>query len=145
MKPARFSDKVLDAVRAGLVIGIRAGSEPHRIIAVWAVVVESRVFIRSWGMKAGGWHRKFLEEPRGIMTVGERRIRVRAVQTRSARVKDEVDRAYAAKYRTPASKKYVRDLSGAKSKATTTELVPSSSPGPTSPRARAARPGRRRS
>ncbi len=120
----RFSGKVLDAVRSGLVIGIRAGSKPHRIIAVWVVVVENRVFIRSWGVKAGGWHSAFVEEPRGIMTAGDRTIRVRAVQTRSDRLKDAVDRAYAAKYRTPASKKYVKDLSGAKSRATTTELVP---------------------
>ena len=37
---------------------------------------------------------------------------MRAVQTRSERLKDAVSAAYAAKYNTPASKKYVRDLSG---------------------------------
>jgi hypothetical protein len=46
------------------------------------------------------------------------------VQTRSERIKDAVSKAYAAKYNTPASKKYVRDLSGARSRGTTTELVP---------------------
>jgi hypothetical protein len=35
-----------------------------------------------------------------------------------------VDRAYLAKYNTPASLKYARDLGRAKSRATTTELVP---------------------
>src|SRR6185312_3429957 len=46
------------------------------------------------------------------------------VQTHSERLKDAVSKAYAAKYHTPASKKYVRDLSGATSRGTTTELVP---------------------
>lgn len=128
MPVKRFSKKVLGAIDSSLILGIRAGSKPHRIIGVWAVVVEGRVFIRSWSRKPGGWHRTFLEEPRGIMTVGDRKFRVRAVQTRSERLKDAVSDAYAAKYHTPASRKYVKDLSGAKSRATTTELIPWSYP-----------------
>jgi hypothetical protein len=32
-------------------IGLRAGSEPHRIIGIWAVVVEKRVQTRSERLK----------------------------------------------------------------------------------------------
>jgi hypothetical protein len=46
------------------------------------------------------------------------------VRTKSDRLKDAVDRAYLEKYNTSASLKYARDLGGAKSRATTTELVP---------------------
>jgi hypothetical protein len=46
------------------------------------------------------------------------------VQTRSERLKDAVDRAYLEKYHTPGSIKFARDLVRAKSRATTTELVP---------------------
>jgi hypothetical protein len=49
---------------------------------------------------------------------------VRAVQTRSERLKSAVSRAYLAKYNTPGSIKYARDMGHAKSRATTTELVP---------------------
>ena len=125
MPVKRFSKKVLDEIESSLIIGIRAGSNEHRVIGVWAVVVERRVFIRSWSRKPAGWHRTIVEEPHGLMTVGERKFRVRAVQTRSERLKDAVSEAYAAKYKTPASKKYVKDLNGAKSRATTTELIPS--------------------
>ena len=120
----RFPPKVVDAVRDGQVIGIRAGSQPHRVIGIWAVVVQGRVFVRSWSLKPRSWFRTFQEEPRGIMTVGDREFRVRAVLTRSERLKDAVSRAYLDKYHTPGSVKYARDLGRAKSRATTTELVP---------------------
>lgn len=120
----RFSDDILASIRDGKILGIRAGSRPHRIIGIWAVVVEKRVFVRSWSMKPRSWYRTFLEEPRGIVQVGDNVIPVRAVQTRSERLKSAVDGAYAAKYHTPGSLKYVRDFHQKKRRDTTTELVP---------------------
>ena len=123
-KKRRFSASVLAAIRDGQVIGIRAGLEPHRVIAIWAVVVQGRVFVRSWSLKARSWFRTFVEDPRGIITVNDREIPVRAVFTRSERLKDAVSRAYLEKYHTPGSLKFARDLGRAKSRDTTTELVP---------------------
>jgi hypothetical protein len=120
----RFPDEIVAAIRDGKILGIRAGTEPHRFIGIWTVVVEGRVFVRSWSLKPRGWYRTFLEEPRGAIQVAGREIPVRAVRTRSERLKDAVDRAYLEKYNTRASLKYARDLGRAKSRATTTELVP---------------------
>jgi hypothetical protein len=120
----RFPREVVAAIRDGKILGIRAGTQPHRIIGIWAVVVEGRVFVRSWSLKPRSWYRTFLEEPRGVIEVGGRQYQVRAVQTRSDRLKDAVSRAYLEKYHTPGSVKYARDLGRAKSRATTTELVP---------------------
>jgi hypothetical protein len=120
----RFPPKILDALRNGKILGIRAGSSDHRIIGIWMVVVKDRLFVRSWSVKPDGWFRAFRQEPRGIITIDNRRFPVRAVLTRSERLKDAVSRAYLEKYSTPASLKYSRDLGRAKSRATTTELVP---------------------
>jgi hypothetical protein len=120
----RFPDDILGAIREGKILGIRAGTQPHRIIGIWAVVVEGRVFVRSWSLKPRSWYRTFLEEPRGVVQVAGREIAVRAVRTRSERLKDAIDRAYLEKYNTPGSVKYARDLGRAKSRDTTTELVP---------------------
>ena len=120
----RFTPAVVAAVRESQVVGIRAGTRPHRIIGIWAVVVEGRVFVRSWSLKPRSWYRTFLEDPRGVIQVGNRRIAVRAVRTRSERLKDLVSRAYLAKYHTPGSIRFARDLGRAKSRATTTELLP---------------------
>src|SRR6059058_2316435 len=96
----RFPDDVLTAIRDGKILGIRAGSQPHRFIGIWAVVVEGRVFVRSWSLKARSWYPAFLEEPRGAINVDGRELPVRAVRTRSERLKDAVDRAYLEKYKT---------------------------------------------
>ena len=120
----RFADDVLSAIRKGMVIGLPAGTQSHRFIAVWAVVVEGRVFVRSWSLKPRSWYRTFLEEPRGVIQVAGDEFPIRAVHTRSERLKHAVDRAYLEKYHTPASIKFARDLGRANSKATTTELVP---------------------
>lgn len=120
----RFSGEVLAAIRKGLIIGLRAGTQPHRFIGLWAVVVENRVFVRSWSRTPGGWHQVLQAEPRGTLQVAGQEFAVRAVQTRSERLKSAVDRAYLEKYKTPGSIKYARDLGRPRSRATTTELVP---------------------
>src|SRR5437870_8790719 len=107
IKP-RFPKHIVAAIRDGKVLGIRAGMKPHRIIGIWAVVVENRVFVRSYSLKPRSWYRAFLEEPRGIIEVEGREIPVRAIFTRSERLKDAVDRAYAEKFPTPGSAHLVK-------------------------------------
>jgi hypothetical protein len=120
----RFREDVLDAVRRSQVLGIRAGNGTHKIIGIWAVVVERRVFVRSWGLKAGGWYDTFLRDRNGVMALGEKTYRVRAVRRRSERLKALVDEAYAAKYNTKSSLRWVKDLTRPLSRDSTTELVP---------------------
>src|SRR6476660_513542 len=66
----RFPDEIVAAIRDGKILGIRAGTEPHRFIGIWAVVVEGRVFVRSWGIKPRSWYRTFLVEPEGAIRGG---------------------------------------------------------------------------
>jgi len=126
--PNRFPDAIVDAIRACQVLGIRAGRAPHRVIAIWAVVVERRVFVRSWSLKPLSWYRTFLEDPHGVIQIEGRELKVRAVRTRSDRLKDAVSRAYREKYHTPGALRFVRDLGRPKSRDTTTELVPARMP-----------------
>ncbi len=120
----RFADDILAAIRGSKTLMIRAGAQPHRFTGIWVVVVEGRVFVRSWSLKPRSWYRTSLKEPRGAVRVAGREIPVRAILTRSELLKDGVDRAYLEKYNTPGSIKYARDLGRARSRATTTELVP---------------------
>jgi len=125
MKAKRgFPKDIVAAIRDGKILGIRAGTKPHRIIGIWAVVVENRVFVRSWSLKVHGWYRTMLEERRGVIQVDGREIPVRAVFTRSERLKTAIDRAYAEKYNTPGSRHYVQGFARSKKRRdTTTELV----------------------
>lgn len=126
MKPAptrRFSAVELEALRKAKILGVRSGDE-HRYTGVWVVVVERRVFVRSWSDKPSGWYRAFRAEPRGSISVGEKAIAVRAAHVRSERLRHAVSEAYAAKYDTKASEKWVRGFAEPDREATTLELVP---------------------
>jgi len=119
----RFPKSTLEELADAKILGVRAGSE-HRYTGVWVVVVEGRVFVRSWNDKPTGWYRAFAAEPHGSIQLGDREIPVRARQTRSERLRDAVSQAYAEKYDTKASQKWVRGLAEPGRAATTLELVP---------------------
>lgn len=120
----QLSKNQIAAIRDAKILGIRAGTKPHRFIGIWAVVVENRVFVRSWGLKASGWYRALLKEPVALIQVDEEEIPVRAVFTRSGRLKKLVDRAYAEKFNTPGSRHFVQGFARSKKRRdTTTELV----------------------
>lgn len=121
---ARFPSRVAHEIDATKHLYLRAGD--HRFIAVWVVVVDGRVVVRSWNDKSGGWYRAFLKERRGAIRLGETEIPVGAVPVRSARLNDAVDLAYAAKYTTKPNQKYVKGFAEKKRKVTTLELVPAS-------------------
>ncbi len=106
------------------ILAIRAGKGAHRFIGIWVVVVEGRVFVRSWTLKPGGWYNTSLRDPTCVIKVGIRNIAVRAKRTRSGRLKDAVSRAYREKYNTRGSLVYVRGFKQPRRRDTTTELIP---------------------
>lgn len=123
--PARLSRSLVASIDASKIMGIRAGNRTdHRFTGVWPVVVEGRVFARSWTLKPDGWYRAFLDDPLGAIQVGDREVRVRAVRIRSERLRDAVEDAYAAKYSTPSSRKYVRGFRTARRREATIEFIP---------------------
>lgn len=126
MAKPRFSEEILATLHKDRIIGIRAGSDSgHRIIGIWVVIVKGRIFVRSYTMKQGGWWRTFLEDPYGEIFVSKRKrgIKVRAVQTRSEKIKDLVSAAYKEKYNTRGSVGYVEEMSRKPRRDTTTELI----------------------
>jgi hypothetical protein len=113
------------AIDNSKILGIRAGARSdHRFTGVWPIVLDGRVFARSWTRKPDGWYGAFLVNPLGTIQVGERQVRIRAVRVRSERVCDAIEEAYAAKYPTPSSRKYVRGFRTASRRQTTIEFVP---------------------
>jgi len=115
---------VVAAIDASRIFGVRAGARSdHRFTGVWPIVLEGRVFARSWTLKPEGWYRTFLEDPRGAIQIGERLVQIRAVRVKSERLLTAIEKAYAEKYATPASLKYVRGFRTKRRRDTTTEFV----------------------
>jgi hypothetical protein len=122
-KNTRFADDVIEALRAAKILGVRAGTE-HRYTGVWPVVVEGRLFVRSWNDKPTGWFRAFRKEPSGTIQAAGLEIPVRAKLVRSARVREAVTAAYGEKYNTKASRKWVEGFAELTRALATLEFVP---------------------
>jgi hypothetical protein len=121
----RFSRPLVTQINESKILGVRAGTRSdHRFTGIWAVVVGGRVFARSWTQKRDGWYRTFLDDPLGTIQVGERELRIRAARVRGERIRDAVERAYAVKYPTPGSRKYVRGFRTRRRRDTTIEFLP---------------------
>lgn len=123
-KDAKFAGEIVAALRKAKILGIRSGTE-HRFTGVWVVVVDDRVFVRSWNDKATGWFQSFKKEPRGtIQAEGLDELPVRGKVVRSARVRDAVTAAFAEKYHTKGSKKWVEGFAEPARVLNTLEFVP---------------------
>ena len=121
----RLSRPVVAAADAAGIMGIRAGAKSdHKFRGVWPIVVDGRLFARSWTLTRGGWYRTFLEDPLGVIQVADREVRIRAIRVKSERLRDKIEDAYAEKYPTKASQKYVRGFRMPRRRDTTTEFVP---------------------
>ena len=123
--PRRFSRATIAALDRVMIVGVRAGAD-HRFTGVWIVVVDGRAFVRSWNDKPTGWYRAFRDEPQGSISIGTTELAVRAAPVRSERLRHAVSAAYAAKYDTKASQKWVQGFAEPAREATTLELVPRS-------------------
>jgi hypothetical protein len=122
-KTDTFTDEIVAAFRKAKIMGVRAGSE-HRYTGVWVVVVDDRVFARSWNDKPTGWFKAFRQEANGMVQVGDLEIPVRGKVVRAARLRDGVTVAYGEKYPTKGSRKWVEGFAEPERVANTIEFIP---------------------
>lgn len=118
----RFPQRLVAVIDDIKYLKIRSGE--HRYIHIWVVVVDGRVFVRSWNDKPTGWYRAFLEDDTGAILVDDKEVPVRALPVKSAKLNDAASVAYGEKYTTKANAQYVQGFATAKRKANTLELVP---------------------
>lgn len=123
--PRRFDRETLAALTRSPYIFVRAGAGPHKMIAIWVVVVEERAFVRSWSDKPRSWNRTLRKEKEGTIQIGKRKLRVKAGFIRSDRIQKEISRAYLNKYGKGGMVRFAKDLGNLRSRATTIELLPS--------------------
>ncbi len=120
---SKFAKTIVEAAQSAKIMGVRAGTE-HKYTGVWVVVVDGRVFARSWSDKPTGWFRAFKKQPAGTIQIGEREITVRGKLVRSARVLDAVTVAFGEKYNTKGSQKWVAGFAEPERVVNTLEFIP---------------------
>ena len=119
----RFTKRRLAVIHQAKMLGIRAGRE-HRFTWVWVVVIDDRVFIRSWNDKPTGWFRAFEDQPLGAIKIADREVAIRARKARGERLMAAIERAYGEKYTTPASLRYIRGFKTPRRRRATIEVMP---------------------
>jgi hypothetical protein len=119
----RFSEAVVDAFNRAKIIGVRSGTQ-HSYTGVWVVVVDGRVYARSWNDKPTGWFRAFRREPEGMVQIETLEIPVQAKFTRSTKIIGAVTDAIAQKYDTKGSRKWVEGFAEPERERTTLEFAP---------------------
>ena len=118
-----FAPDIVDEFRRAKIMGVRAGAE-HRYTGVWVVVVDGKVFARSWNDKPSGWFQAFRKQPRGMVQVADLEIPVRGKFVRNARMRDAVTVAFGEKYPTKGSQKWVEGFAEPERVANTIEFIP---------------------
>ena len=118
-----FAKDIVEAFRSAKILGVRAGTE-HRYTGVWVVVVDGRVFARSWNDKPTGWCQAFRKASSGMVQVGDLELAVRGKLVRSARLRDAVTAAFGEKYPTKGSRKWVEGFAEPERVVNTIEFIP---------------------
>jgi len=119
----QFSEDILNHFAKRKIIGIRNG-ERHRFIGLWPIVVEGRIFVRSWAQKKEGWYEAFGKNPLGMIQFEEKEINIKTRKVTSERINKLISENYREKFNTPGARKYVKDLTGRKCVGATVELLP---------------------
>jgi hypothetical protein len=123
MATDKFDKAIVEVARKAKIAGVRAGDE-HRYTGVWIVVVENRLFVRSWNDKPTGWFQAFRKQPIGRLQLDPLELSVRGKLVRSSRICDAVTKAFGEKYNTKGSQQWVKGFAEAERAVNTLEFVP---------------------
>lgn len=104
-------EEVLQYIRTHNIIEIKAGEERTTFLEIWMVIVNDRVFARSWGLAEKSWYHTFLKDPNGQIRCGEKIINIKALIPEDIKeLTAEINTAYLTKYNTPRNLKYSKGI-----------------------------------
>lgn len=120
-----FPPEILSEIERRSLIGIKAGTTRPDFLDIWMVVVDGRVFARSWGLSARSWYTSFLADKNGAIRIGEEAV---PVQARAIAPEDplqaRISAAYLAKYDRGENSFYAQGITQPQHVAQTMEFLP---------------------
>ena len=123
---AAFKKEILDFIQQKEVIGVRTGVDRTKFTKIWMVVVDKRVFGRSYYLSERSWYIGFLEFKKGNIQCGDAIVQVKGVKPKDLKtITGSVNEAYEQKYLVKAfNKKWVDGIKAAERVARTMEFIP---------------------
>lgn len=100
-------NKALSYIKENNLIGIKAGLHRLTFLEIWMVVVEDRIFARSWGLAEKSWYNTFLKSSEGQIQCGNTVYNIQAlIPDDLDQITDEINNAYIEKYNFGDNSKY---------------------------------------
>ncbi|REC63665.1 DUF2255 domain-containing protein [Chryseobacterium pennae] len=104
-------NKALDYIKTNNLIGIKAGSERPDFLEIWMVVVQNRIFARSWGLAERSWYNTFLKSSVGQIKCDDEIYTIKAIVSEDIeQLTDKINRAYLTKYNFGRNRKYAMGI-----------------------------------
>ena len=89
----------LDFIKSSNLIGLKAGHERETFLEIWMVVVDNRIFARSWGFAERSWYNSFLNDSSGEIKCGDEVFQIEAVvPDNDDEFNEKISEAYLKKY-----------------------------------------------
>lgn len=89
----------LNYIQNNTIIGIKAGHQRPEFLEIWMVVVQNRIFARSWGLAERSWYHTFLKDSAGEIQCGETIYPIKAIIPEDiSDLTEEINEAYLTKY-----------------------------------------------
>lgn len=100
-------NKALDFIKANTIIEIKAGSERLDFLEIWMVIIQDRIFARSWGLAERSWYNTFLKCPAGQIRCHDVLYNIKAIIPEDLnQLTEEINQAYLTKYNFGRNSKY---------------------------------------
>jgi hypothetical protein len=94
-----MKELAIEFISTNNLTGLKAGNERDTFLNIWMVVVNNRIFARSWGLAERGWYNTFLQNPEGSIKCGEKIIQIKAIVPGDIKeLTESINKAYLDKY-----------------------------------------------
>ncbi|AZA50256.1 DUF2255 family protein [Chryseobacterium carnipullorum] len=104
-------DLALDYINRHNIIEIKAGQHRTTFLEIWMVIVNDRIFARSWGLAEKSWYHTFLQDPIGQIKCGKEIFNIKAVVPDDITdLTPEINTAYLTKYNTGSNLRYSQGI-----------------------------------
>ncbi len=102
----------INFIKSNNLIGIKAGQDRETFLEIWMVIVDDRIFARSWGFAERSWYNQFLKNPKGEIQCGDEVFQIQAqVPENDENLMNKINEAYLEKYtKTEHNKKYAEGI-----------------------------------
>lgn len=105
------NNNALEYIKTNTIIGIKAGNQRPDFLEIWMVVVQDRIFARSWGLAERSWYHCFLKDSTGQIQCGETIYHIKAVIPDDINeLTAEINQAYLIKYNTGHNIRYSKGI-----------------------------------